>query len=582
MIPLQSLYFPSLKVEQFIKFENMAVNISGLRRNIKNVACSYSPAQVKVREATSNDPWGPSSTMMSEVADLTYNIAAFSDVMQMIWKRLNDQGKNWRHVYKALVLLEYLLKTGCDKVIEESKMNLFIIKSLIDFQYLDDNKDQGINVREKAKSLVTLLKDDELLKSERVKALKSKFNTTREKHQASRWMRNSQSMIETSLSELEDDRPHTKGEEDLQLELALAMSRGDVDDDECDQDSQGENPIRRNYSEDFKFVSHKSENDIEGLYKANENQTVQNKSSLFDLVDLEFDPTPLSGNASGLQGSAFTTTASIYKCPNSISPPTASLGGIKSVSLDPLCISTPNVSIFDRNKGLDPWGNQCSPPHPPTRFDSAIDVFNPRDEGNLLPSSSKPSKAEATTSGSMTNSFDPWETSFGDKGEGTICEDPFSTQSQNILADFDNIRHDVESSILSGEDSKNDPFIVQLDPSSTSPQLKFETTAVCGADGGDPFQSSFQDISSHKHGVGSILNEHQNLVDLDNWSPFGGKNPFELKPTNPFQPAKQSTPMKQLAKDNINQLDNSHYPKNHGNQQQQQQLPHTLEDSPFF
>jgi hypothetical protein len=23
--------------------------------------------------------------------------------MQMIWKRLNDHGKNWRHVYKALV-----------------------------------------------------------------------------------------------------------------------------------------------------------------------------------------------------------------------------------------------------------------------------------------------------------------------------------------------------------------------------------------------------------------------------------------------------------------------------------------------
>ena len=34
----------------------------------------------------------------------------------MIWKRLNDHGKNWRHVYKALVLLEYLIKTGSEKV----------------------------------------------------------------------------------------------------------------------------------------------------------------------------------------------------------------------------------------------------------------------------------------------------------------------------------------------------------------------------------------------------------------------------------------------------------------------------------
>ena len=39
---------------------------------------------------------------------------------------------------------------------------------------MDDNKDQGINVREKAKALVALLKDDERLKNERVRALKAK------------------------------------------------------------------------------------------------------------------------------------------------------------------------------------------------------------------------------------------------------------------------------------------------------------------------------------------------------------------------------------------------------------------------
>lgn len=78
------------------------------------VTCVF---QIKVREATSNDPWGPSSTLMSEVADLTYNVVAFTEIMQMIWKRLNDHGRNWRHVYKALVLLEYLIKTGSEKVI---------------------------------------------------------------------------------------------------------------------------------------------------------------------------------------------------------------------------------------------------------------------------------------------------------------------------------------------------------------------------------------------------------------------------------------------------------------------------------
>ena len=122
--------------------------------------------------------------------DLTYNMVAFSEIMQMIWKRLNDHGKNWRHVYKALVLLEYLIKTGSEKVeaknsfftsillflqvAQQCKENIFAIQTLKDFQFVEENKDQGLNVREKAKAMVALLKDDERLKNERIRALKAK------------------------------------------------------------------------------------------------------------------------------------------------------------------------------------------------------------------------------------------------------------------------------------------------------------------------------------------------------------------------------------------------------------------------
>ena len=60
------------------------------------------------------------------------------------------------------------------KVAQQCKENIYAIQTLKDFQYLDDNKDQGINVREKAKALVALLKDDERLRNERVRALKAK------------------------------------------------------------------------------------------------------------------------------------------------------------------------------------------------------------------------------------------------------------------------------------------------------------------------------------------------------------------------------------------------------------------------
>lgn len=46
--------------------------------------------------------------------------------------------------------------------------------TLRDFQYMDDGKDQGLNVREKAKQLVALLREEDRLRAERSRALKAK------------------------------------------------------------------------------------------------------------------------------------------------------------------------------------------------------------------------------------------------------------------------------------------------------------------------------------------------------------------------------------------------------------------------
>ena len=83
---------------------------------------------------------------------------------------MNDHGKNWRHVYKSLVLLDHLIKYGNERVSQQCKENIFSIQTLKDFQHIEDQKDQGYNVREKAKQLVALLKDDERLRNERRKA----------------------------------------------------------------------------------------------------------------------------------------------------------------------------------------------------------------------------------------------------------------------------------------------------------------------------------------------------------------------------------------------------------------------------
>lgn len=70
--------------------------------------------------------------------------------------------------------MEYLIKTGNEKVAQQCKENIFAIQTLKEFVHVDENKDQGLHVREKAKQLVSLLKDDERLRNERTKALKAK------------------------------------------------------------------------------------------------------------------------------------------------------------------------------------------------------------------------------------------------------------------------------------------------------------------------------------------------------------------------------------------------------------------------
>ncbi|KAH9849173.1 hypothetical protein C2E23DRAFT_737901 [Lenzites betulinus] len=140
----------------------------GFMRTAKNYTKGYSDVQAKVRDATSNDPWGPSGTQMNELAQMSYNQDNFVEIMEMLDKRLNDKGKNWRHVFKSLTVLDYLLHAGSENVVVYFRDNIYIIKTLKEFQYVDEEgKDQGANVRQKAKDITNLLQDESRLRHER-------------------------------------------------------------------------------------------------------------------------------------------------------------------------------------------------------------------------------------------------------------------------------------------------------------------------------------------------------------------------------------------------------------------------------
>ncbi|XP_063327588.1 epsin-2 isoform X2 [Pelmatolapia mariae] len=385
---------------------------STIRRQMKNMVNNYSEAEKKVREATSNDPWGPSSSLMSDIADLTYNVVAFSEIMNMIWKRLNDHGKNWRHVYKALTLLDYLIKTGSERVALQCKENIFAIQTLKDFQYIDrDGKDQGINVREKSKQLVVLLKDEDRLKGERSQALKTKERMAQVSTGSSHMgfgRGSSQPNLSTSYSEeygrsegspasyhgstspnagseLEQARPQTSGEEELQLQLALAMSR---------EAAEQEERIRRGDDLRLQMALEESKKEGPGSAKVAKKKK-EPQSTLMDLMDVPEPGASADPWGAGAGAGAAAASADPWQPYGSAPKP--------ATSVDPWGTSTvPPI------KSSDPWAPNSIPASDP--WGSAAARPKPSNTGDMGIASSVPSQLSLASSSSL-DIFDPLPTS---------------------------------------------------------------------------------------------------------------------------------------------------------------------------
>ncbi|XP_036050729.1 epsin-2 isoform X3 [Onychomys torridus] len=508
---------------------------SSIRRQMKNIVNNYSEAEIKVREATSNDPWGPSSSLMTEIADLTYNVVAFSEIMSMVWKRLNDHGKNWRHVYKALTLLDYLIKTGSERVAHQCRENIFAIQTLKDFQYIDrDGKDQGINVRERSKQLVALLKDEERLKAERVQALKTKERMAQVatgvgSNQITFGRGSSQPNLSTSYSEqeygkaggspasyhgstsprvsseLEQARPQTSGEEELQLQLALAMSREVAEQSsESEQTARGskEERLRRGDDLRLQMALEESRRDTVRVPKKTEVKACckpgshSQQTTLLDLMDALPSSCPVTQKtepwgpgASANQTNPWGGTAA----PVNISDPWPSFGTKPAASVDPWGVPT-TASTQSVPKNPDPW---AASQQPASTAGKTADAWG----------AAKPSSASGSFE--LFNNFN-----------GTAKDD---------FSEFDNLR-------TSKKPAESGASVAAQDSRTTSPDL-FES---------QPLTSDSSKPSSARKTPESFLGPNAALVNLDSLvtkppPPAQSLNPFLAPgaatpaPVNPFQ-----------------------------------------------
>ncbi|XP_066154978.1 telomere length regulation protein TEL2 homolog [Euwallacea fornicatus] len=176
-----------------------------LADKVTNVVMNYTEIEAKVREATNDEAWGPTGALMQELAHATFTYEHFPEVMSMLWKRMLQESKqNWRRTYKSLLVLNYLIKNGSERVVTSAREHIYDLRSLENYTFIDENgKDQGVNIRHKVKELIEFAQDDDRLREERKKAKKNK----------DKYIGMSSDMMGMkfgSSSEKWDDRPYRK------------------------------------------------------------------------------------------------------------------------------------------------------------------------------------------------------------------------------------------------------------------------------------------------------------------------------------------------------------------------------------
>ncbi|KAK7738555.1 hypothetical protein SLS53_006075 [Cytospora paraplurivora] len=388
--------------------------MSKAMRSIKNVTKGYSNVQIKVREATSNDPWGPTGTQMSEIAQLSYNSSTeFYEIMDMLDKRLNDKGKNWRHVLKALKVLDYCLHEGSELVVTWAKQNLYIIKTLREFMYIDEEgRDVGQNIRVAAKELTSLLLDEERLRAERSdrKSWKSRV---------------------TGLEEYGPQQPHepprrrerrqATDEDDAEYKLALEASRYQEEEDR--RRREGRPPVDVD-DDDLAKAIKLSKEEEEARRRALEEQNAQ---SLFDDAPVQAQPQPTGWNQGYQQGSGVDFFGNPIDQGQMQAQPTGFLpNAYTGFQTQPTGFQNGYSNGFNQPQptGYDAFGQQNLQPQATQPFQAQPTGYNPYAQQQVQP--------QQTETLLQPGSNNPWASNSQNTGLSPIA--PAKTGSNNPFA----------------------------------------------------------------------------------------------------------------------------------------------------
>ncbi|KAH9289439.1 hypothetical protein KI387_033556 [Taxus chinensis] len=134
-------------------------------------------SELMTEEATNGDPWGPETRTMAAISQAAFEVDDYWRIVEILHKRLTAfDTKSWRITFKTLVLLEYLLTHGPERVAAEFRSDKDALLQLTHFQYVDNlGFDWGQSIQKKAERILELLNQEKLLKEERNRARRVSF-----------------------------------------------------------------------------------------------------------------------------------------------------------------------------------------------------------------------------------------------------------------------------------------------------------------------------------------------------------------------------------------------------------------------
>jgi epsin len=91
-----------------------------------------------LKEATSNENWNISNSKLQVLADHTYNWEDYNVIMKHLWAKLQSKPKDYRRIFKSLSAMDYLVKNGAPRVVQDIKDDLYKIRSFNEFSYREN------------------------------------------------------------------------------------------------------------------------------------------------------------------------------------------------------------------------------------------------------------------------------------------------------------------------------------------------------------------------------------------------------------------------------------------------------------